>query len=99
MISVKDNFFFFNSLNWNYSFFSVNNVGVLKDKPKLFALDTENEIWSVINVNIAAATMMTKIILPNMIRRRKGAVINVGSIASIHPVPYTSTYSGSKVIK
>lgn len=49
-----------------------------------------------INVNIASATMMTKIILPKMISKRKGAIINLASSAALDPQPLQQVYTATK---
>ncbi|KAG0296161.1 hypothetical protein BGZ98_001084, partial [Dissophora globulifera] len=47
-------------------------------------------------VNINAAMKMTKIVVPQMIERKNGLIINVGSFAGLVPTPFLSVYSGSK---
>lgn len=58
---------------------------------------TENEVWNYVNVNMASLLMMTHIILTQMEKRGKGAIINVGSVVSYHPIPLANLYSASKV--
>ena len=73
----------------------VNNVGVAQDL-KYFHHETEENIWNMINVNIGAMTLMTKMILPTMEAKKKGAIINVASAASYSPQPFLSMYSATK---
>ena len=54
----------------------VNNVGVIPPYPMYFDEISEEMIWNIIHVNIAAGTMMTKMILPMMMKKGKGAIIN-----------------------
>ena len=42
---------------------------------------------------------MTRIVLPGMKERKKGAIINIGSFAGSTTDPFYSIYSGSKVCK
>lgn len=49
-----------------------------------------------INCNIKSVTQMTAIVLPNMVKKRKGIVINIGSMAGRLPFPILTTYSASK---
>lgn len=49
-----------------------------------------------LDVNIRALTELTLRFLPGMIARRRGGVINVGSITSSAPGPNMSTYFASK---
>ena len=74
----------------------VNNVGVAYDKLKHFHEDSEESMWNMINVNIGSMTMMTKMILPKMETKKKGAIINIASIAAIGPQPFMAMYSATK---
>ena len=74
----------------------VNNVGVGIDKIKYFHEFSEEKLWNMINVNIAAMTLMTKMILPRMEAKKKGAIINVASVAGLAPQPLNSMYSATK---
>jgi len=49
-----------------------------------------------IQVNIAALTMLTKRLLPGMIERRRGRVLNVASTAAFQPGPLMAVYYASK---
>lgn len=51
---------------------------------------------SLIDVNIMAPMLLTKLFLPGMVKRRKGRVLNVGSISGFSSSPYASTYYSSK---
>nr|XP_028595378.1 inactive hydroxysteroid dehydrogenase-like protein 1 isoform X1 [Podarcis muralis] len=74
----------------------VNNVGVFYDHPDYFANLTEDKIWDLININIGAANMMVHMVLPGMVQRKKGAIVNVSSMSSYHPSPRMTAYSASK---
>ncbi|XP_069072326.1 inactive hydroxysteroid dehydrogenase-like protein 1 [Pleurodeles waltl] len=74
----------------------VNNVGVFYDYPEYFGLLTEKKIWDIININMAAASMMVHLVLPGMLDRKKGAIVNVASAACYRPTPLAALYSGSK---
>lgn len=58
---------------------------------------TEEEIWSFVNVNVASVVAMTKIVLPQMLARKRGAIVNISSGASLHPFPLSTVYSATKV--
>ncbi|GFQ81705.1 inactive hydroxysteroid dehydrogenase-like protein 1 [Trichonephila clavata] len=75
----------------------INNVGVMYDYPETFMNVPEKKLWELININIASVTMMTYIIIPQMVRRKKGVVVNMSSISSFHPLPLMAVYSASKV--
>lgn len=50
----------------------------------------------VIQSNILALTMLTKLLLPGMIARDRGRILNVASTAASAPVPLHSVYSAAK---
>ncbi|XP_053126792.1 inactive hydroxysteroid dehydrogenase-like protein 1 [Hemicordylus capensis] len=74
----------------------VNNVGVFYNHPDYFANLTQDKIWELINVNIGAVNMMVHMVLPGMVERKKGAVVNVSSIFCCQPTPQMTAYSASK---
>lgn len=55
-----------------------------------------DRIQNLINLNIAALTDLTYAVLPGMLERRHGAVINVSSVAAFQPVAYMAAYAASK---
>jgi short-subunit dehydrogenase len=51
---------------------------------------------ALINVNIMAPMLLTKLVLPGMVKRRRGRILNVGSVSGFLASPYASTYYSSK---
>jgi len=49
-----------------------------------------------IRVNITALTNLTKLFLPQMVKRDSGGIINLGSLASYYPSPRSAVYGASK---
>lgn len=49
-----------------------------------------------IGVNVTALTTLTALLLPPMIERGRGAILNVASTAGFQPVPHMAVYSASK---
>jgi short-subunit dehydrogenase len=49
-----------------------------------------------IRLNVLALVRLTRAALPGMIRRRRGAIINVSSMAAFQPAPYNATYGATK---
>lgn len=74
----------------------VNNVGTNTDFPDDFETATEDKLWDIINVNVAAATMLTRMLLPEMKQRRQGAIVNISSGSELMPLPYLTVYAASK---
>ena len=74
----------------------VNNVGVITDHPKYVSEMEYEDIWNHINVNVAAATIMSRIILPGMEKKGKGAIINLASSAALLPLPLNVVYAATK---
>jgi len=62
----------------------INKVGMFYDTPDRFARVAQSIefLKNMININVLAVTMMTRAVLPGMLSREKGVVINVGSMAS-----------------
>jgi short-subunit dehydrogenase len=56
-------------------------------------LDRELEI---IELNIAAVTHLAKLVLPGMLARQRGQLINVSSLAAFQPGPLMAVYYASK---
>ena len=76
----------------------VNNVGISTEYP-IFFCDEENQledIKKIIHVNCQSFLMMTHMILPGMLDRNSGYIINISSGSGIHPVPLLNNYSGTK---
>ena len=72
----------------------VNNAGFGVYGP--FAATPAAEEARMIQVNVAALTMLTKRLLPGMIERRHGRVLNVASTAAFQPGPLMAVYYASK---
>lgn len=51
---------------------------------------------AIIDLNIKALLEITHLLLPPMVRKGAGGVINVSSTASFQPLPYTAVYAASK---
>ena len=74
----------------------VNNVGMSYEHPMEYLELESTYIENLINVNIVSLNVMTRIILPQMIERKKGAIINISSLSAAFPTPLLTVYAGSK---
>ncbi|MDR0680617.1 MAG: SDR family NAD(P)-dependent oxidoreductase [Dysgonamonadaceae bacterium] len=73
----------------------VNNAGLVLGMDKEFeTYPDESDI--VIDTNIKGLLTMTQLIVPGMIERRKGHIINIGSIAGEAAYPGGSVYCATK---
>lgn len=73
----------------------VNNVGVSHGFGYLEHA-SDQDIWNMIQVNVGGMTMMSKLVLPAMKSRKKGAIVNIASIAGLGPQPYLAQYAATK---
>src|SRR5437870_1017940 len=49
-----------------------------------------------IDLNVTALVTLTRLLLPPMIERHAGTIINVASTAAFQAIPYMSTYAATK---
>ena len=74
----------------------VNNVGILGPHFQPFLELDSKIVKDMITVNITAATVLCHELLPDMVKKGKGAIINIASIASYMPGPYLAEYTATK---
>ena len=55
--------------------------------------DTKRQMMQ---VNMATLVELTRLFLPEMLRRGSGRILNVGSTGSFAPVPYMAVYGATK---
>ncbi|MBU6430563.1 MAG: SDR family oxidoreductase [Cyanobacteria bacterium REEB65] len=72
----------------------VNNAGFGIFGP--FADQSPERLAQMIAVNIAALTDLTRLVLPGMRERSRGAILNVASLAAFQAVPSFAAYAASK---
>lgn len=72
----------------------VNNAGFGVNGP--FAEADPDRLTALMQVNIVALTELTRLLLPGMIARGHGRILNVASIASFMPGPLMAVYYASK---
>lgn len=72
----------------------VNNAGVLTIFPydKIGIEDVERAI----RVNLTSAMMLTRLVLPGMVERGRGHIVNMSSIAGIWGPPFDEVYAATK---
>jgi len=73
----------------------VNNAGDVKPFGPLWETDPD-EWWRSLEINLRGPLLCTRAVLPGMIARRRGRIINVSSRAGTMAAPYYSSYVSSK---
>lgn len=62
--------------------------------------DLENQpiddLWKIININVASVTMMCRMIIPHFKKRNRGIIVNVSSATQNQPVPLMTVYAATK---
>jgi 3-hydroxy acid dehydrogenase/malonic semialdehyde reductase len=82
-------------LEWKNIDILVNNAGLSRGLNKLHEGNIED--WDeVIDTNVKGLLYVTRAVLPGMVDRNKGHVINIGSIAGHQTYPMGNVYSASK---
>jgi len=72
----------------------VNNAGIAESAP---LSRTDLDLWNRhLAVNATGAFLLTRAILPGMLERRWGRVVNVASTAALAGFPYVAAYVASK---
>jgi len=59
-------------------------------------LDPDRNIETIIKVNLIGTMLVTHAVLPHMLKRRKGHIINMSSVAGLIAAPLYTTYSAGK---
>lgn len=72
----------------------VNNAGI--EASGLFASAAAADIEHILAVNLAAAMLLTHEVLPGMVERGLGHIVNIASLAGKAPTPYGAAYAASK---
>ena len=75
-------------------FHLLNNAGIIRDQLLMSMSDAD---WrDVIDTNLTGAFVALKSVIPLMVRRRKGSVVNISSIAGSRPGKGHCNYAASK---
>lgn len=72
----------------------VNNAGI--EKYSLFEATQPNDIEDILRTNVLGPQLLTRYVLPQMVERRKGHIVNMASAAGVTAFPYNTVYSSSK---
>lgn len=74
----------------------VNNVGMSYPYCQYFHELTQADVDTMVELNVTSTSRMTYLVLPGMLERKKGCVVNMSSAAAQNPSPLLSQYAGTK---
>jgi short-subunit dehydrogenase len=72
----------------------VNNAGL--EFGGAFTMTTREEIETIATVNLIAVMDLTSLVLPGMLERRRGHIVNLASLAGKIPSVFLATYAATK---
>jgi NAD(P)-dependent dehydrogenase (short-subunit alcohol dehydrogenase family) len=72
----------------------VNNAGIARFAP-LWQLSVE-DFDAMMDVNVKGAFLCSRAVIPGMIERKRGRILNVASVAGVRPYPNQGGYVASK---
>jgi short-subunit dehydrogenase len=61
-----------------------------------FSTRSRDDDMRMVAVNVVALTDLTKLVVPRMVQRRRGRVLNVASTAAFQPGPFMAVYYATK---
>ena len=72
----------------------VNNAGI--NRPGSIGQASESDLDALVDVGLGAVLQLTRLLLPGMVERNRGHIVNIGSIAGLHSFPGHAAYHASK---
>lgn len=72
----------------------VNNAG--GDPQREFHYYTADDVETIIRLNLTAPIELTRLLLPGMIARKQGHIVNISSMGGLISFPHTEVYSACK---
>jgi 3-hydroxy acid dehydrogenase / malonic semialdehyde reductase len=84
------------SEDWSKVDILINNAGLSRGLDKLYEGDIQD--WEeMIDTNVKGLLYVTRFVVPGMVERGRGHVINIGSLAGHQTYPKGNVYCGTKV--
>ena len=74
----------------------INNVGASYEYTTYFHEISDEKVNDLMDLNVNSTTWMTRMVLPQMIGREKGAIVNISSAAGMLCNPLLAQYSAAK---
>lgn len=72
----------------------VNNAGI--ERYAFFESSDVDSIAAIMNTNVIGAQVLSRLVVPGMVERKRGHIVNISSVAGKTAVPYNVIYSSSK---
>jgi short-subunit dehydrogenase len=72
----------------------INNAG--RDLQREFHNYTAHDVEALIRLNLTAPIELTRLLLPGMLQRKQGHIVNISSVGGSVGFPYTEVYSAAK---
>jgi 3-oxoacyl-[acyl-carrier protein] reductase len=72
----------------------VNNAGVRREA--LLAMTSDEDWDAVMETNLGGLFRSCRAVLPRMVSRRRGSIVNVASLSALHGLPGQAAYGASK---
>ena len=73
----------------------VNNAAVATPVGPAWEVDPD-AWWRTVEVNLRGPFLCARAVLPGMLRRRSGRIVNIVAVAAFNTAPFMSAYGGSK---
>jgi NAD(P)-dependent dehydrogenase (short-subunit alcohol dehydrogenase family) len=80
---------------WGYIDLLINNAGSLRTLGPIAEIDPD-EWWREVEINVRGTLLCTRAVLPGMVARGRGRIINMASAAGLQALPAGSAYCLSK---
>lgn len=74
----------------------INNVGVSYRYPQYYHEISQEEAMQLVDMNVTSTTKMTRMVLPGMVERKRGAIVNISSGSAMYTLPLLAGYSAAK---
>jgi len=75
----------------------VNNVGMATKLLEPFLNADKQTLLNMTDLNMTTTVLMTYMVLPRLIAKENGAIINISSLVSLNPTPLMNVYSSTKI--
>lgn len=72
----------------------INNAGI--ERYAFFETSDVDSIEAIMRTNVIAPQILTRLVIPGMVERRRGHIVNISSVAGKTAVPFNVIYSSSK---